>query len=88
MHGEPWFVDKILPGVVLAIIFGLFTVYVNVIGLSESTREYREATHHYRVDNDEHKLKLTDFILQNRERLIVLETKEQCCLPRLKPTEE
>ena len=51
-----WFVERVLPGIVLATIFGLLTVYVNVVGLKESTREYLESTTRYRGDVDKKRI--------------------------------
>lgn len=78
MESTNWFIDRVLPGIVLATIFGLLTVYVAVTGLTESTREYRESTGKYRAQRQDTVSNITEYTLNNRERIIVLEAKEEC----------
>ncbi len=67
-----WFVDKLLPSIILIIVFGLFTLYVTVISLEKGTQEYRKATENYREKSELKNHKQVELILQNRENIIRL----------------
>ena len=71
--GSDWFIDRVLPALLLLVIVGLFTLYVNVVGLTKGTLEYREATKEYRKEKTYERDKQVDLILKNREGIIRIE---------------
>jgi len=74
-----WFTERVLPAIVLAMVFGLFSVYVNITGLIKGTAEYRESTDNYRkVQNMEVKI-LNREVYNISGRVIRLETLHKEC---------
>jgi hypothetical protein len=60
-----WFVDKVLPSVVIAIILGLFAVAISVEQLEHSTMTFRQASKEYRDTKQVTDALQTEKILKN-----------------------
>jgi len=70
-----WFVNKVLPTIVLITVMGLFTLYVTTTADRAKSEEYRDATQQFRTQNKEQNKEQVKWIVENRHNFIRLDEK-------------